>query len=241
MMSSKTKKIRSTLVFSASVIALALTAGCKHIENPARVAGWALVDPTERHPIMVSQEPTTLKIHVPAGSAGLNPRQRAEVMHFANQYRISDAGNGKVVIAVPSGAANEVSAMHAVEDIRHLLDEEGFARTDVAVDAFYDDHNPQPPIRLSYTRYVAEGPECGSFPDNLASQSDNLSYQDLGCTTQRNFAAMVANPADLLGPRTSTPRSAERRDVTFGQWTKGEQTSADRSSDERINTRKGGE
>lgn len=236
MLSFKTKMIRSTLILSASVVALTVS-GCKHIDGPTKVAGWSLVDPAERHPIMVSQEPSILRIHANAGANGLNPRQRAEIIGFVRQYRATDAGNSKVVIAAPSGSANEVAAMHAVEEMRYILDQEGFSPSDVAIEAYYDDHNPQPPIRLSYTRYVAEGPECRNFPTNLARQKDNLRYADFGCSSQRNLAAQIANPADLLGPRTLGPRAAERRDVTFGKWVQGETTSASRTNDERVDTR----
>jgi pilus assembly protein CpaD len=37
---------------------------------------------------------------------------------------------------------------------------------------------------------------------------------------------MVANPADLLGPRTMTPRDSTRRDVAYGKYINGEQTGA---------------
>ncbi len=235
MMSFQTKTIRSTLVLSASVLALALT-GCKHVENPAKVAGWALVDSAQRYPILVSKEPQTLRVHVPASASGLNSRQRAEVIQFASQYRASDAGNGKVRISVPSGSANEVSAMHAVEDMRHILDEEGFSRTDIAIEAFYDDHNPTPPLLLSYTRYVAEAPHCGTFNTNLGSSRSNLPMENMGCSSQAALAAMVANPADLLEPRTSTARMSERRDVVFDEWVQGNKTSAVRTTDERVET-----
>lgn len=233
MMSTKTNYVRRALVLSVSAIALA-TAGCKHLDDHKRVAGWTLVDPKERHPILVSKEPTTLSVHVPSGASGLSPRQRAEVLQFATQYKAGDAGDGRVVISAPSGAANEVSAVRTVDDIRGILGREGFNPSDVVVEAYYDDYSPQPPVKLTYTRYVAQGPECGNFQQNLAYQPDNMAYSDFGCTTQRNFAAMVANPADLVSPRALTPRASERGTATFDKWVAGQQTHSTRSDDERI-------
>lgn len=52
----------------------------------------------------------------------------------------------------------------------------------------------------------------------------NVPYPNLGCANQRNLAVMVANPADLLGPRTETARSSERRDQVWGKYVKGAAT-----------------
>jgi pilus assembly protein CpaD len=47
---------------------------------------------------------------------------------------------------------------------------------------------------------------------------------------------MVANPADLLGPRGMDSRPAERRLVTWDKYIKGETTGAQKSADEKIET-----
>ena len=226
------------LAKAAAVSLLALSAaGCR--DNPAapQVAGWMLVDPSQRHPILVSQQPTHMKIRVARGSTGLTPAQRAEVLDFAGRWRAMDAGNSRLVIAAPSGAANEVAAMHAVQDIRGLLDENGFQESAVSIEAYHEEGDPQPPIRVSYLRFVAEAPECGHWPANLADQKDNMAYANFGCATQRNLAAQIANPADLLGPRTETARSGERRGTHWDKYIKGEPTGARKSQDEKTDTK----
>ena len=82
--------------------------------------------------------------------------------------------------------------------------------------------------------YTAEAPECGHWGSNLAEDPLNVGTPNLGCATQANFAAMVANPADLLGPRNEAPRASERRDVTWQKYTKGDSTVAKKSADERA-------
>jgi pilus assembly protein CpaD len=188
---------------------------------------------------MVSQEPTTLTLRVPRGSSGLSPAQRSRLLRFYAHYRATDSGNSRLVIEAPSGAPNEVSVMHSVQEIRHILTSEGIPESDIAVEAVYVDHGSEPPIRLSYLRHVAEAPVCGDWSTNLASEPANLPYPNFGCATQRNFAVQVANPADLLGPRSMTPRSSERRDTTWGKYVKGESTAATKVEDERISTTKG--
>ncbi|MCB1546464.1 MAG: CpaD family pilus assembly protein [Hyphomicrobiaceae bacterium] len=218
-------------LLAATVLAVAL-GGCKHTEERGHVAGWALVDPTQRHPIIVSEQPSTHKVRVSRGSSGLSPSQRAGVLGFLGRYR--STANSRLIIAVPSGAPNEVAAMAAVADLRLLLRKSGFSDSDVVVNSYHVEGRPQPPIRLSFTRYVATAPECGRWPTNLGFDPGNLPYPNLGCAQQRNFAAMVANPADLLGPRGMTPRAGERRDATWDKYTIGDTTGAKKSEDEKL-------
>lgn len=224
------------------LIACALTLalpGCKTDDNRGQVAGWALVDPAQRHPIIVSQQPQTMSLRVPRGSSGLAPQQRAELLAFADRSRASDAGNSRLIIAAPSGSGNEVAAMGAVDEIRTLLSERGFPESSIQVEAYSQEGGGQePPIKVSYMRYVAEGPECGKWPENLAYNPNNLPHPNLGCANQHNLAAMVANPADLLGPRTPSQRSSERRDAVWDKYVKGDISATKKSDDEKISTDK---
>ncbi len=219
----------------AALLTLALGA-CKHGEDHTQVAGWALVDPTQRHPILVSQQPETMSISVPRGSHGLTPAQRADVIGFAQRSRASDANNSRIVIEAPSGSANETSAMQAVHDIGRLLAEQGIDETSIAVEPFAAEGRGSPAIKLTFMRFVAEGPECGHWPTNLAYEPRNLPMPNLGCANQKNLAAMVANPADLVMPRGMTSRPAERRLVTWQKYIKGEVTGAAKSEEEKVKT-----
>lgn len=224
-------------ISAVSIIAIVALAGCSRDEQSSRVAGWSMVDPTQRHPIMVTQQPTTLAIRVAKGSYGMSPHQRAQVVSFVDRYRAMDAGNSRLVIEVPSGSPNEVASMQAVAEIRALLSEVGFNTTDVNIEAVQAGGDAQAPIRISYSRYVAEGPECGKWPTNLASGDANLNFPNLGCANQANFAAMVANPADLVAPRGRTPRANERDSTVWEKYVKGESTVSTKSGDEKVQTK----
>lgn len=236
MQTTKQSKIRAiTFVMAASVSALSLT-GCASSDPGTRVAGWALIDPAQRHPILVSQEPTVLTLHVARGTSGLTARQRGRLYDFYSHYRATDAGNSRLIISAPGGSHNEIAAMHLVRQIRYFLTNQGIADSDIVVEAYHAEGDPQPPIKVSYLRHVAHAPECGQFPTNLSNQPANLPYPNLGCASQRNLAMQVANPADLISPRNMTPRSSERRDTVFNKYTKGDTTSAERTNDERVDT-----
>jgi pilus assembly protein CpaD len=209
-------------ILSVAVLSM-LAAGCKHDEaEGSRVAGWTLVDPEQRHPILVSQEPATLALRVSPSADGLTPSQRARVLEFASHSSASDAGNSRIVISSPSGSQNEGSAMQGADEVRQLLISTGYSETKIAVEA-YQASGRDAPLRLSYMRYVAHAPECGlDWSQNLARNYQNTPYPNFGCAAQRNLAVQVANPADLLGPRTMTTRDANRRDDMYKKYVNGE-------------------
>lgn len=231
---------RATARLAALRLGLAALAiglgGCRDHENPTRVAGWSGIDASSRHPIRVSREPEMMSVQVARGARGLTPVQRAEVIDFAARARAADAGNTKLVIAAPAGSRNEVEASRAVDQIRHLLSEGGIGDTSVGLEVYSANNEMAAPVRVAFFRYVAEAPECGRWPTNLADDRRNEPYADFGCATQRNFANQVANPADLVEPRSETERSSERRDVTWGKYREGKHTGAERkaSDDEKL-------
>ena len=221
-------------LLTAALLTMMLV-GCKALEDPgAHTAGFTLIDPTQRHPIMVSQQPATVNLRVAPGSQGLTPAQRANVAGFLERYRATDAGNSKLVIAVPSGSPNEGAAVHAVADVRRMISGYGFAESNIAIEPYHERRDASAPIRLSYLRYVAEPPECGQWPTNLAEDYRNLPYPNLGCAQQHNLAAQIANPADLLGPRTMDPADQERRAVVLDKYRRGVATGAERGPEERV-------
>jgi pilus assembly protein CpaD len=227
-----------TTIVAKAVVACTLAAtlsGCDHLnDKPSHSAGWTLLEPSQRHPILVSQKGHNMSVAVTRSQHGLSSHQRAQFYAFLEKYRAQDGGNSKIVISVPAGAANEVSAMRAVADLRPMLGEHGFTETSISIEPYHAEGASQPPIRISYLRYHAEGPECGRWPDNLAESKRNTSYHNFGCAQQRNMAAMIANPADLLGPRTMSPANADRRDVVYEKYIKGEPSHANRSGEERA-------
>ena len=222
-----------------SLLALAL-AGCKSLEEPgAYIAGYNIVDPLQKNPIMVSQQPNTLNLRVPRGSQGLSDSQRREVAGFLEHFRNTGMGNSRLVVGVPAGSPNESAAMRVMEEVRSMVVEFGYSDTVVATEPYAGGRGADAPIRLSYLQYIAEGPACGRWPTNLARQKDNLNYDNFGCSQQRNLAAQIANPADLIGPRSMTASDTERRMTVMDKYQKGESSAAQRPPEQIVGTRSG--
>ena len=216
----------------------ALLAGCKTLEEPGgHMTGAVVVNHNERHPILVSQEPTSMSLSIPAGSRGLTGGQVAQVEGFLTRFRASDAGNSKLVIAVPQGGANEPAAMRAAGQLNGLIKEAGFGDNAVQVQPYPAGRGSNAPIRFSYMRYVAQGPDCGYWPSNLAGDKRNLNYHNFGCAQQANLAAQIANPADLVTPRTMDASDPERRALVFDRYRQGRSPASEKGVDDQASSK----
>ena len=103
-------KLKASTVLAICFAAVSLGGCASSQENRPLEATTTLLEPTQRHPILVSQQPSTLSLRVPRGSNGLTPHQKSQLVEFFGRYRATDAGNSKIVVSVPSGAPNEVAA-----------------------------------------------------------------------------------------------------------------------------------
>jgi pilus assembly protein CpaD len=238
------KSLRGNLLAPAGTVATGLLLatiavgliGCRpgQEEPGVHVASWAMIDARQRHPIVVTDEPAKLSLRVASGATGLTPSQRAQAIHFFRQYRGAGSGADRLAIAVPSGSPNEIASVRALGDLRAIVNQAGIDDANVTVGPYRAGRDASAPIKVAIARFQAQAPDCGLWPDNLAHDTKNLPYANFGCATQRNFAVQIANPSDLLGPRTMTPAMAERRDTIYEKHVKGQSTGAAKSGDERL-------
>ncbi len=182
-----------------------------------------------QHPIVVTEEPETLDLPIGRNTRRLVGPIEDTITAFAQESQRK--GNGRVEILVPSGGAND-SAVHAVTpDIRRALQHGGLKRSHISTRTYpVQDASADAPIRLSYPRMQATAGECGNWPRNIGGGiGQNTLYENFGCATQSNLAAMVDNPSDLVTPRASTPADQARRAVVFKNYRNGKVTSGDYS------------
>lgn len=218
-------------VAAVCFLALALAA-CKGHGRMQDVAGWRTADPAQNHPVRVDRKEVVLELDVPQGSYGLSHNQKADLRGFVRRFR--EEGSGGVLVArAPSGGANEIAAKRAMDEVAQVIAEAGVAREDSVYESYSAGAGRAAPVRVSFLRHTAEGPVCGQWPSDLGRNKKNLPYENLGCATQRNLAAMVANPRDLVEPRRTTPRSSERRDMVWDKYIKGETTISEKADEEK--------
>lgn len=219
----KRAKDARLLTLTAATLLLTSLAGCRGLDN--HTAAF-LNDTRKAHPISFSSEVETLYVEVPNGRSGLSRNQAADVRRFVERYKVESESSLKVAAPRASSRFAVARSMNQVEDI---IAGAGVP-TDAVLQSDYAGHNGRfgPAIRIAYNRPVAVPPHCQDWSHDLAINRERLPYRDFGCATQRNLALNVANARDLQGPQYETPRSSERRSVTWTEYVKGEGTKLDK-------------
>jgi pilus assembly protein CpaD len=182
-----------------------------------------------RHPIAIQEGKHAIVVFIGNGRGGLTMPQRADVVGLARSWQ--SEGTGAIVADVPVDTPNARAAADVYRDIRATLTAGGVPSHAITL-RHYQPEDPRllAAIRLSYPKIAAVAGPCGLWPEDLGpnimnpSYSDNQHYANFGCATQRNLAAMIDNPADLVQPRSETAAYTPRRSAAFEKYRKGEAT-----------------
>jgi pilus assembly protein CpaD len=181
-----------------------------------------------RHPITVKEGERTVEVFVGRNRGGLTPSQRADVLSFAQLWR-REATSG-IVVDVPRGGPIDRAAADSMREINSILVASGVPRNAVHVHNYRPSYSSLASIKINYSKIVAQAGPCGRWPNDLGPTYDsgymeNRQYWNFGCANQRNLAAMVDNPADLVQPRGEQPAYTARRSVVIEKYRKGENPS----------------
>jgi len=177
-----------------------------------------------RHPITLKEGERSVEVFLGRNRGGLTPSQRADVLSFAQVWR-REATSG-IIIDVPQGGATDHAAADSMREIHSIFAASGVQRNAVYVRNYRPSDSALASIKISYSKLVAEAGPCGRWPQNLGPAQDsvyteNRPYWNLGCASQRNLAAMVDNPADLVQPRGEAPAYTGRRSLAIDNYRKG--------------------
>jgi len=191
------------------------------------------ITPTARFPISVEPQVVTMAIMVDDGMQRLAPGESDRVRAFAERWK--SRGQGRINAATPAGSDNRAAALASLDEIKRILRASGVDGRAVNVTTYRAD-GPRAPIALSFVTLSASAQDCGmDWSENLGWTPRNTPWPEFGCTTQHNFAAVVANPRDLLEPRSSDPADNGRRAKVLENHRNGTTTAAQKTTDDSGN------
>lgn len=228
---------RATLAAALTLGALAL-GGC----NTARdvdVTASVPVDYRLRHPITIQEADRKTELFIGTARGGLEASQQADVLAFAQAWR--GEATGGIVVDLPTGTPNARAAADALREVRSIFNAAGVPPRSVAVRPYRPSSPEQlATIKLRYPKMTANAGPCGLWPEDLGPvwrspiYTVNRPHFNFGCSSQRNVAAMVANPADLVQPRPEAPPYTGRRMDAYDKYRRGALTSQTHSDAERA-------
>jgi pilus assembly protein CpaD len=213
---------------AGALVGLAVVLGaCTHTDQD--VTASVPDDYRLRHPIAIQEANRSVVIFVGQARGGLSASQRADVMGLAQTW-LHEA-TGAIVADLPTDTSNARAAADSFREIQSLLTAAGIPPRGIVVHRFHpDDPRQMATIRLSYPKISAVAGPCGLWPDDTGpsiknkSYFENKQYYNFGCAYQRNMAAMVDNPSDLVQPQSETPPYTTRRSEAFEKYRKGNVT-----------------
>lgn len=181
-------------------------------------------DPAANHPITVEPSYREIKLGY-GGPDGMTTDDAIKFDAFLAEYRAH--GNGSLGISVPAGASSRTATTFFAERAAAT----GISRDKILVST-HDVANGDQRVDVSFITYIARASACGDWSENMSFTAENHSARNLGCATQRNLAAMVSDPRDLLGPRRFDPANANRAQTIISNYEQGKPTAAEKTDEQ---------
>lgn len=195
-------------IVAIGVMAVAVAA-CGRATDPNMTASVS-TDYRKTHPILVGE--SERKLHLMIGSDDSNlafPDQR-RVEAFAESFLAS--GAHVLTVHKPQGAHNQHGIERVLPNVLKQLKKSGVRGHHVKVASYALRHEQEAgALHLTYRSLTASVHQCGTWEEDITDTFENRNYQNLGCASQANFAAQLADPKDLVTPRAPSPVDAEQR------------------------------
>jgi pilus assembly protein CpaD len=215
-----TERKSRPLIAAALVLSISSLSGCAAFQNRHSIeVGSVPDDYRTNHPIVLSEQEETLDVPIGSADTQMSVAQRDSISGFMSQYALN--GSGIVQVLLPTGSPNAAAAQRVHGQIVATLRKSGVTSANI-ISASYDASasNVSAPVRISYRAMSAATEPCGKWTADLSETNDNKHWANYGCSAQNNLAAMVANPADLIGPRLPSPVDPVKRGVALSKYQK---------------------
>jgi len=222
-----------TLIFSALVGSLVGLSACQSNapENPHVPISDYYGTPLDRHEIGVKERREYLEVQLDSRDTQLRATEVMKVRNFLAKYK--DVGHGPLVISMPKSAQAPQLAVGAVSEIREFAWEAGVEYHQMLGAAYDASGQSTTPIVMAFKTYEAIAPDCPSIAEfDFGDAKSNTELPTFGCAVRANMAAMIAEPADLLGTRPLEDGSFARQQIQLDLWLQGQPTPSQRGEGE---------
>lgn len=222
----------SKIVISCGVASVLVLGGCGSTKPNGPIPPEYLQGTTlDRNPIRVAERTAYLEVKLNVLDKHLRLEEKAKIQAFVRDY--VSRGHGPLIMSLPKNHGNEELAVKAVAEAREIAWSQGIDYEDIRGSAYDAAGSSTAPIVLAFTAYDAIAPDCPQ--KSMIDFSDATSNNDmptLGCSVRANMAAMIADPADLLGQRPLDEGDLARRTAQLALYREGQTTTAQRNEAE---------
>lgn len=227
-MTSQTRKISRLFVLGAGLTALGACASSAPTAVPqSYLHGTAL----DRNAIDVVKRTEFLEVGIEPSASELSASEKARIRSFVDVY--TRRGHGPLVLSLPQSSHNPQLAVSAVAEARALAWERGVEYSEMTGTAHGGGSGASEPLILAFQVYEAVAPDCAQKSSvDFSNIDSNNSLPTLGCSVRTNLAAMIVEPADLLGTRPLDQGDMLRRQDILEKFRAGESTASQRSNAE---------
>ncbi len=214
------RKNSRLLMAAIAAISVSALSGCGYFQNRHHITVGSIPDDYRtNHPIVLSEHEEALDIPVGTSDTRVSDAQRSSIQGFVAPYLSN--GSGIVQVLLPAGAVNTAASKRVLPHILDALRSAGVPRGNLVSSSYAAEGiEGAAPVRISYRAMAAATEPCGKWPKDIGDTVDNKHYDNYGCASQNNIASMVANPADLLGPRQLGPVDAGKRTAAINSYQK---------------------
>jgi pilus assembly protein CpaD len=169
-----------------------------------------------QHPVKVETR-TALLILEPGPGGQVSAVDIPAIGEFSRDF-VNKAAGG-ITIKVGATSTADPLAQAFANDVTQILTSRGIPAEAIQLSYATD------PEMAKYGRavmefpiYVALADECGTWKDRVEFTPVNENTYNYGCSMQRNIAAMVVNPRDLVDAAEPSGRLAARADNVVGKY-----------------------
>lgn len=174
----------------------------------------------QRHPIKIEKAENSLEIPI-SQDGYISEAEEANIKSFLYQY--DNYGTSSLIITAPETGVEAGKARTFLRKIVEIANKVGIKQSSIKMGTYQALDTTSAVVRLNFETMTAKAPDCSnSWSENLADAAKNELSKGHGCTTQKNFAAMLVNPQELVEMRSMSAVNAQRGVAAFDKYLAGQ-------------------